>query len=240
MVPHTRSAVKPSRRPMDISSPHKPGHPGLRQDRWLAADVLRRTGPAPIRLRAVQQVPGDWHPAPAAVHGAAAGAGRVPGRSAGKPWPHAAPGLPGQQGKRRPRHGHEGERRSGRPPWPRERRRPRSVSIVLAGSMRPASAGPPGLQNDHGLSFGMTVTAQEIRDLVQADPGNRRRHDGPGPGCGLGSSVNDGLPPYSLTVIACMLASLLAPPKGLANFIPRFPASVTTLTGLISACPASR
>ena len=31
----------------------------------------------------------------------------------------------------------------------------------------------------------------------------------PGPGCGLGNSVTDGLAPYSLTVIARMIASLL-------------------------------
>src|SRR5260370_25356185 len=51
MVPRTRTAVKPSRPTREISSPHKAGHPGLRQDRWLAAHVLLRTGSAAIRLR---------------------------------------------------------------------------------------------------------------------------------------------------------------------------------------------
>src|SRR5260370_20223459 len=36
----------------------------------------------------------------------------------------------------------------------------------------------------------------------------------PGPGCGLGSSVTDGLAPYSLTVIARIVASSLFWPHG--------------------------
>ena len=56
-------------------------------------------------------------------------------------------------------------------------------SPALAGTSGALAQAPtyqPGSHGDHGFSFGMTVPAHQVRDFVQADPGYRRGHDGPG------------------------------------------------------------